>query len=63
MAYRDVYDMLWSADPDPTTWRHKRRHTVLGLWHQLKKEMWKEHLAACGQEVDVSTVGTRIMEY
>lgn len=24
------------------TFKYRRRHTVLGFWHQLKKDMWFE---------------------
>lgn len=47
LTYRDVFIMLWSVDPDPETWQHKRRRTVLGRWHALKKEYWKWHLKEC----------------
>lgn len=42
LSYSDVRSMLWSQNDDPGTWRYKRRHTVLGLWHSLKKDMWAE---------------------
>lgn len=44
LTFADVRQMLWSYDPDPSTWRHKRRHTVLGLWRQIKREMYDEFL-------------------
>ena len=47
LTFAEVQQMLWSPDPDPSTWRHKGRHTVLGMWHQLKGELWIEHLATC----------------
>lgn len=43
LTFGEVRRMLWSSSPDPKTWRYKRRGTVLGLWHQLKREMWAEH--------------------
>jgi hypothetical protein len=46
-TYADVYAMLWSGSEDPSTWKYKRRRTVLGLWHSLKSQMWEAHLAAC----------------
>ena len=46
-TYRDIYEMLWSGNGDPRTWKYKRRHTVLGLWHMLKTRMWEAHLAEC----------------
>jgi hypothetical protein len=42
LTYDDVKQMLWSHDSDPKTWRYRRRGTVLGLWHQLKLEMWEQ---------------------
>ena len=45
LTYRDVRRMLWSPSTDPTTWRYKRRHTVLGVWRSLKLAMYDEYLA------------------
>lgn len=42
LTFRDVRAMLWTSSPDPRDWRYKRRGTVLGLWHQIKQEMWRE---------------------
>jgi hypothetical protein len=47
MDFQAVKDMLWTGNEDPDTWRYKRRNTVLGLWHGLKKDMWNEHLVMC----------------
>lgn len=47
LSYQDVFGMLWVADPDPQTWRQKRRASVLGFWHELKLGMWREHLELC----------------
>lgn len=66
-TYQDIYGMLWSASDDPSTWRYKRRHTILGLWHQIKKEMWRDHVADCREqqreeaaaEVEVSVQAAR----
>jgi hypothetical protein len=44
LTYDDVLSMLWSEEPDPKKWRYRRRGTVLGLWHQLKKEMYEQAL-------------------
>ena len=44
MSYSDVFSMLWSVDEDYSNWRYKRRGTVLGKWHQIKKEWWKYHV-------------------
>ncbi len=47
LTYADVFAMLWVWDEDSTKWRHKGRHTVLGLWRQIKRELWAEHEACC----------------
>jgi hypothetical protein len=49
-TYSDIFGMLWVADDDPSRWRYKRRHTVLGLWHQIKQSMFREHVAECRRE-------------
>lgn len=66
-GYSDAYDflaelpaqlvsenaaMLMDNSPDPADRKHKRRGTVLGKWHQLKKELWSRHKEAeCTQLV------------
>lgn len=46
--YRDVLLMLWDwKDDDRSQWRYKRRGTVLGTFHQLKKELWSRHVEEC----------------
>lgn len=52
MTYRDVYAMLWSGSDNPEDWRYKRRHTVLGFWHELKLSMWQEHLYMCEKQAE-----------
>ncbi len=42
--------MLWSWSEDRSTWKYKRRHTVLGLWRSLKIDMWNIHLKSCEYE-------------
>ena len=46
-TYGDIYEMLWTADEDPERWVYKRRHTILGRWMQIKREMWRSHIANC----------------
>lgn len=50
LDYRAVFEMLWSYNDDPATWRHKRRNTVLGKWHQIKMSIWDQHLFMCETE-------------
>lgn len=45
LSYQQVFDMLKDNEEDPRRWRHKRRATVLGLWHQLKMEMYERAVA------------------
>ncbi|HET7036573.1 MAG TPA: hypothetical protein VFI42_12895 [Thermomicrobiaceae bacterium] len=52
LRYRDVYHMLWSGSDDPRDWRYKRRHTVLGFWHQIKLQLWQQYLDASEGSVD-----------
>lgn len=52
-TYQNIYEMFWVYDDDPSTWRYKRRHTILGKWHQLKMEMWQEHVDACSGEAKI----------
>jgi hypothetical protein len=42
LTYQDVWQMLWSPDPDPKNWRRKSKGVVLSLWRQLKEDMWAE---------------------
>jgi len=47
LDYQAVFDLLWVADNDPQLWRHKGRHSVLGLWHEIKQSMWADHVEMC----------------
>lgn len=47
LDYNAVFDMLWVADNDPEFWRHKGRHSVLGLWYEIKRGMWDDHVGMC----------------
>lgn len=41
LTYQDVFDLLKDNEENSSKWRYKRRRTVLGFWHQLKKEMYE----------------------
>lgn len=56
MTFADVRALLWVSNSDPSTWRHKRRHTVLGLWREIKLNLWEQHLDMCGEIVEVDPV-------
>lgn len=48
LTYRDVWLMFWTPpDAERSEWKHKRRRTVLGKWHQIKRELWSHHLDLC----------------
>lgn len=46
LTYQDVFTMLKDYSDDRADWKYKRRGTVLGKWHQHKKELWQRHLDA-----------------
>jgi hypothetical protein len=46
-SFADVRMMLWDGSSKSERWRYKRRNTVLGLWFQIKRLMWKEHQEMC----------------
>lgn len=50
LTYDDVYSMMWIDDEDYSRWRYKRRHSVLGFWHEYKRSLWAEHLHFCELE-------------
>ena len=52
LTYSDVYLLFWKGTEDSTQWVNKRRHTILGRWHQIKMEMWEEHLYFCEQQAE-----------
>lgn len=51
-TYADIFGMFWVGSDDPAEWVYKRRHTVLGKWHQIKLELWSEHLDTCDGETE-----------
>lgn len=57
LTYRDVWLWFYDESDDRSEWRYKRRGTVLGAWHQHKRELWAEHLSLCGGGVQALTEG------
>lgn len=47
LDFGSVQDMLFVSEEDPSKWRHKGRHSVLGLWFEIKRSMWQDHLEMC----------------
>lgn len=43
-SYYEVFELMKDYSPDPADWKYKRRGTVLGKWHQIKREAWKRHI-------------------
>ena len=39
--FGSIRSLLWVNSENPNDWKHKRRRTVLGLWHEIKKNLWK----------------------
>lgn len=39
-SFADVKQLMYVASEDPADWRHKRRRSVLGFWHELKLQIW-----------------------
>jgi hypothetical protein len=54
LTFRTVRQLLWSSSDDPTTWRYRRRRTVLGFWHQLKQQLYAQMMERIddGQQED-----------
>jgi len=47
LSFAEVKKLMFDNEPDPKNWKYKRRNTVLGYWHELKKEMWDHHIEGC----------------
>lgn len=41
--------MMFVSTDDPSTWRQKRRRSVLGFWHELKLMDWEVLHGGCAQ--------------
>ena len=62
-TFQSIKDMLWTASEDPSDWKYKRRHTVLGRWHMLKQQMWNDHVEQCEGEISRDATENNITEY
>jgi hypothetical protein len=49
LTYKDVWCMHWVSSDDARKWKYKRRNTVLGKWHEIKRALWIEHLYTCAE--------------
>jgi len=51
LDFGTVQDMLFVDTNDRDFWRQKGRSSVLGLWYEIKRSMWLDHLQMCGDTV------------
>ena len=42
LTFRIVKRLMFDNHDDRSRWKYKRRHTVLGAWHELKLQMWHQ---------------------
>jgi hypothetical protein len=47
LTFGAVRSELFTSDPDPATWRQKRRSSVLGFWHERKNVLFRVHVQEC----------------
>lgn len=40
LSYRAVWEMLKDESEDSADWRYKSRGVILGMWHELKMQMY-----------------------
>lgn len=45
VTFTEARRMLWSSNDDSTTWKYKRRGSVLGFMRAIKLAMWDEFCA------------------
>jgi hypothetical protein len=57
LTFGDVWSIYWTQSLNPQNWKYKRRGTVLGKWHQIKLEMWDQHLAECWPDGGLAELG------
>lgn len=43
-TYQAVFELLMDYSEDTADWKYKRRGTILGKWHQMKRELWQRHI-------------------
>lgn len=56
LRYWDVFVMLMDYSEDSAEWTYKKRATVLGKWHEIKKSMWEYHCEEGGCPEDPRNV-------
>ena len=46
LTFAMVKRMMFDAHEDRSLWKYKRRHTVLGAWHDLKLQLYYQAVDA-----------------
>lgn len=46
LTFATVKRLMFDNREDRSTWKYKRRGTVLGAWHDLKLQMWHQAIDA-----------------
>jgi hypothetical protein len=46
LTYGEVWEMMRNDSDDREEWSYKTRGVVLGMWHELKLQMWQQLLEA-----------------
>lgn len=54
-TFATIKESMYVSSEDPTRWKYKRRHGVLGRWHDLKQELWRSHIDFHEQGSDPDT--------
>lgn len=47
LTFHDVYQLMLVYSDDPSQWRQKRRHCVLGYWRELKLGLFIDYHRGC----------------
>lgn len=47
LSFGAVRAEMFTTNPDPATWRQKRRSSVLGFWHERKVVLFRFHVQEC----------------
>jgi hypothetical protein len=40
LTYQDIWEMMRSESDDPADWKYKSRGVILGMWHELKMQLY-----------------------
>lgn len=53
-TFASIREEMRSGDPDPATWRYRRRGGVLGFWHAKKLRWWRYHVDQCADAQELA---------